>query len=156
MDGYSEQLFKIAQHDLIASVVLYDNRLYLQSIYMFQQAVEKAVKYFALFFEIFKPQELFDKIRHKPLKLFIYAIDEQIRHFKKFIELEKDQVIGGAELFSDFDMKEYLSKLVKNKEAIETLSKQDIQRDKNLIIDIYNQIIEAYNLKLPFRNSKKK
>ena len=58
-----------AAHDIKACKVLCDNRLYAQSLFHFQQSVEKCSKYIGLEIGGFSDKEL-KEISHNPIKLF--------------------------------------------------------------------------------------
>lgn len=65
--------FAIAQEDLDASILLYNNNLYRPSVLFLQQAVEKAVKSLALQMEVIKLCDL-KKIQHNPQKIYTNLI----------------------------------------------------------------------------------
>ena len=59
----------VASHDIEACKVLRDNKLYAQSLFYFQQSVEKCSKYIGLEIGGFSNKEL-KEISHNPIKLF--------------------------------------------------------------------------------------
>lgn len=67
-------LLDISKEDLDASRVLYENRLYPQSLFYFQQSVEKLIKFLGLKEEIINPTDLQNKISHKTSQIFRSAI----------------------------------------------------------------------------------
>lgn len=64
------QLVEIAKKDIDASVLLLNNQNFHNSIYFYQQAVEKAVKYIGLEIGIVNENELRKKVSHNSIKVF--------------------------------------------------------------------------------------
>lgn len=64
----AKELLKIAKADVNASSLLYNQKLYPQSYFYFQQATEKATKSYFLFLEIIDKKIAFD-VRHNLFKL---------------------------------------------------------------------------------------
>lgn len=71
------ELYKISRSDLEASECLYNNKHYTQSLFYFQQAVEKANKSFFLHLEVIKPENLKKSIGHYPLKIYKMIMEKQ-------------------------------------------------------------------------------
>lgn len=79
-----EELLMIAKKDLQASRVLFDNRLYPQAIFFFQQSVEKANKAFALVTNQVTEKELLFDIGHVPTRIYKKAIKQQQIKYEQF------------------------------------------------------------------------
>lgn len=150
MEDYADKLLKIAQKDLDASYVLYENRLYMQSIYMFQQAIEKSIKYFGLIMNIVMPEELHDKIGHKSITLFTRELDKQMHIFRKLKDIRKDKNIGRSKLFSVLEVDESLKKLEDSEKEIKKLCKENIHQNREIVIYIYNGLLDINDIKIKF------
>jgi uncharacterized protein (DUF1778 family) len=66
---FPDHLLFMAMEDLDASVVLYDAGHYPQSVFLLQQAVEKAAKSFSIRFGIITEKDAALRIGHKPLTI---------------------------------------------------------------------------------------
>lgn len=66
---FPDYLLFMAMEDLDASVVLYDAGHYPQSVFLLQQAVEKAAKSLGFFFQIITEKEAVNFVRHQPLNI---------------------------------------------------------------------------------------
>lgn len=60
----------IAKQDLKSSQLLFENECYPQSVFFFQQSIEKAVKSIAIWLELTTIKKASKKIRHQGMKLF--------------------------------------------------------------------------------------
>lgn len=118
------ELLKVAKSDVKASEVLYENRLFSQSYFYFQQATEKATKALVLFLEMSNAKETFN-VRHDVFKLhkanFLKAIEEKQKALDLVIALPffetsgmietkkiKEQLDNSAESINLFDkMREF-------------------------------------------------
>lgn len=135
----SKELFNIAESDLEASRVLYENQLYPQAIFYFQQSVEKANKSFALVTKQVTEKELYRTIGHEAIKIHERAIKRQKdkyeqfnEHLKQFPEL-KD--MGFLENFNNkreirqFDfLLSYINEIRLDKNKVIHISSRDIRR----------------------------
>ena len=63
-------LLDIAYSDLNASIILFENKFYPQSIFYMQQAVEKSIKQLGVYNGVVKPSDLQKDIGHKTEKIF--------------------------------------------------------------------------------------
>jgi HEPN domain-containing protein len=63
-------LLEIAKKDLEATKILFDNKLYAQAIFYFQQCIEKAIKSLGIKRKIITESDLWKEIGHKALKVF--------------------------------------------------------------------------------------
>lgn len=82
----SVELLSIAEMDLQASRVLYENGLYPQAVFYFQQSVEKANKVFALITNQVKEKELLKEVGHETINIY----RKSLRHQKERYERLKD------------------------------------------------------------------
>jgi hypothetical protein len=67
-------LYKISREDLRAAKVLYEKKLWSQSIFYLQQAVEKATKSLGIYTGRIKKNQI-KKIGHNPIKVFVEELD---------------------------------------------------------------------------------
>lgn len=144
-NDYKIQLLKIAEKDLLSSRLLYDNHLYLQSIYMFQQGIEKMVKNYGLLFGVVTIVDLRNIIKHSPIKLFEIFLDSQNNAIEHLGHASKDKIIGRAKFFQDFAVSETIEGFHKAKTEIHKLKKIEVQKNKSLIIDIFNKLLDAWS-----------
>lgn len=82
------ELLKVAKADIKASKVLYENRLYAQSYFYFQQATEKATKAVALSLEMSTAKDSFN-MRHNIFKLHRKNILDAKRNNQLTVDLAK-------------------------------------------------------------------
>ncbi|MCJ7626277.1 MAG: HEPN domain-containing protein, partial [Anaerolineaceae bacterium] len=134
-----EELLKIAEKDLQASQVLYENGLYPQAVFSFQQSVEKANKAFALITNQATEKELTRNIGHIAIRIYLKPIEQQKIKYEQFDkqlseipELRNTKLLKGFNVRRDIRQFEhflsYLKKLDKNKNESIYLSSWDIRR----------------------------
>ena len=87
---FIKQLIKCSKSDLGASRVLYDSKKYSQSVYFFQQSVEKLNKALGLISNKITESELKRAISHFPIKIHEKIVEEQLVSTKGFITLTKE------------------------------------------------------------------
>ena len=68
------RLLETSRKDLEASRTLHKKKLYPQAVFYFQQSVEKSTKSFGLIEKMIDEKGLWNKIKHKPLKIFTRLI----------------------------------------------------------------------------------
>lgn len=84
---FTLDLIEIALRDIRASKALYNEKLYAQSYFSFQQASEKATKAYGLFTEIINEDELKKDIQHNQLKIYRKAIVKEEKEIRSFLEM---------------------------------------------------------------------
>ena len=135
----STELLNIAKSDLKASRVLYENQLYPQAIFYFQQSVEKANKSLALVTKQVNEKELHRNIGHKAIKIHEKAIKRQKEKYEQFNEhlklIPELREIGFLENFDNkreirqFDFfLSYIDEIKHDKNKLIYLSSWDIRR----------------------------
>ncbi len=82
----SVELLSTAKTDLVASKVLYENGLYPQAIFYFQQSVEKANKVFALITNQVKENELLKEIGHDTINIYDKSAKNLKQEYEKINE----------------------------------------------------------------------
>lgn len=100
------ELLDIAKSDLKASRVLYENRLYPQAVFYFQQSVEKANKSLALVTKLVTEKELYRNIGHQAIKIHEKAIKRQKDKYEQFNDhLTLFSELRELEIFEGFNVK---------------------------------------------------
>lgn len=139
-----EELLKIAEKDLQASKVLYENELYAQAIFYFQQSVEKANKTYALITNQVTEAELPKKVGHEAIKIYKKSIEQQKNRYQKINEnLNKLPEIKDTNIFKNAHIQieseqfdfflSYIERIEKNKNESIFMTVWDIQRFLNEI-----------------------
>ena len=87
MSGEALALLRIAELDLRASKILFDNGFYPQAIFYAQQCCEKAYKAFLVFAGLAKGEDLSKSISHYPFsKGLQFLIDKAVKELVELIE----------------------------------------------------------------------
>ena len=135
-------LIEISKEDLKAATVLYENRLFPQSLFFFQQSIEKLSKHLGISNEIIEPGKLQSEINHKSLLIF------------SKLAKKTGELVGDSELNIDNDYQKIIN-LHKTAPLSELLPvvKKTIEYYKNLPLP---ENIEAIVLKIrDFKNNNK-
>lgn len=150
---YVPKFYEISKKDLEASNLLFNNKLYPQAVFYFEQSVEKAVKALGIHFKLLKEENDFKNMHHV-IKIF-YRWLNSLRDFINIVFKTNKEYESKKEtvLFLDFfntmlesikpvrDKKESLRKEQLNEDNIEdTINdiKNTIDAFKNAIDDIKN------------------
>ncbi len=156
----SVDLLDIAVMDLQASRVLYENGLYPQAIFYFQQSVEKANKTLALIKGQVTEKELWGKIKHETIKIYEKAIlhqktkyEQMHENFNKLPELKESKILRKINIqkeLKDIDFfSEYLENIKQQKNEIIYMSSWDIRRVLKAI-DYFNKDVEKERRKISY------
>lgn len=144
----SDELLHIAKMDLQASRVLYEKGLYPQSIFYFQQSVEKACKTFALFTDQVTEKELPNKIGHEAVKIYEKAIEHQVNRFKQLEQdLNKLPELKSTAFLKDFDAGKSLKEFEHSSAEI-----KEIKEGKDDLIFISSRDIRSILKEIRFTN----
>jgi HEPN domain-containing protein len=81
-------LINISKEDFEASKLLFDNNFYPQSLFYFQQSIEKLIKYLGLKDEIISVKDLKRKISHNSSIIFKKAIIKYQNHYISNIDFD--------------------------------------------------------------------
>ncbi len=116
----ANNFLKVSKSDLDASICLFEKGFYPQSLFFFQQSVEKATKSFGISVGLLKNKEQIRGLSHDTLAMFEKLV-------KKFLELLKKNS-------SDEIQKQYIDSFIKNLLDIiiktnRTAEKEDIIKD---------------------------
>lgn len=114
-------LLEISKEDLHASELLYKNSMYPQSLFYFQQATEKLIKYIGLKENIIEKNDLQNKISHKTTIIFKRVMDKYRRQFHDKVDFDIDNTFIEINNFiNDSPISEVVSALLKQiRDAIE-------------------------------------
>ncbi|MCX9025681.1 MAG: HEPN domain-containing protein [Candidatus Methanoperedens sp.] len=128
----SVELLDIAELDLQAAKVLHENELYPQSIFYFQQSVEKANKAFALMTKLVTEDQLLRDIRHEPIRIYEKVIIKQKNKFEQF-EGHLRIIPGFKEIniLKNIDVNNYLKQF-----DIFLSDIEEIKQDRNDLINM--------------------
>ena len=109
-DEMYNRLLETSRKDIEASRILHKKKLYPQAVFYFQQSVEKSTKSFGLIEKMIDEKGLWNKIKHKPLKIFTRLskkYDKRPKMKKIIKELEALQKDDKA--YADISQKELKS-----------------------------------------------
>jgi len=122
----AEEYLKIAKKDLEATKILYENKLYAQALFYFEQSVEKANKGFALTSNKYS-EEYMKKVNHDVTKIYNDIIIEQKRRYENLSRnLNQISELKNTEFAKNFDIESI------KKECEESLRNlAEIQTERN-------------------------
>jgi HEPN domain-containing protein len=153
---YAKKWLEIAKKDKEASIVLYKNECYPQSVFFLQQTVEKRTKGFLiLFLSLFSSENikdlgkeightphrfLIEKMKEEPIKSIIEAFYEidRINFIKKFKNLEIEKEIAKL----DAKNIEKILDIIKSLRNKSMLEKNHIEKIAECTIKIFKEISE--------------
>lgn len=120
----SIELRNIAELDLKAAKVLNEKELYPQSIFYFQQSVEKANKAFALITNQVEEKDLLKEIGHETIIIYQKSIKHQIKRYEQLKEnLKRIPELKKTKFLENFDVNRNLRQLDLNLSEIYTIKK---------------------------------
>ncbi|MBU4076584.1 MAG: HEPN domain-containing protein [Euryarchaeota archaeon] len=106
------ELLNIAEQDLKAAKVLHENELYPQSIFYFQQSVEKANKSFALITYQVEEKDLLKEVGHETINIYQKSLQHQRKRYEQLKEkFNKIPELKKSKFFKDFDANRNLRQL---------------------------------------------
>jgi len=91
-------LFEIAQIDLGSAILLYNSKLYSNSIFNLQQCIEKLTKSMGLIFEIIKTDQL-KSINHFSHKVYKHASENSVKELNESEYQFDESIIKALELY---------------------------------------------------------
>lgn len=138
----SKVLFETSKKDLMASRILYKNKIYPQALFCFQQSIEKLAKSLFLLIKVADEEEIEKIIKHNPLKVL-----NLLKEKNKEIQKEKEEILEALPelkegvIFSDFSSE------------IVTINKKDMKilQNRNVPLTEIEQVlheIKVYKEKL--------
>ncbi len=147
MERFELILLEIAKKDLEASKLLFSNGLYPHAVFYLQQAIEKAVKSFGIWYKIINEDEAKKYIGHKAWKLYYKIFDEVL----KMIPILEDYLNKLPELRNVRLIKEFnLSQLKSILQDYEKQKEKYIKKASNLsyeeLLNIINELNETRSL----------
>jgi len=127
----AEEFLKIAKKDLEATKILYENKLYAQALFYFEQSVEKANKGFALTSNKYSEKDMLD-FNHDVTRIYKDNIIEQKRRYENLSRnLNQISELNNTEFVKNFDIE---SKKKECEESLRNLA--EIQTGRNDLIFI--------------------
>ncbi len=152
----------ISKDDLVSSRILYENKKYRNSYFLFQQASEKANKAFALLNKTLSETEA-KEINHNQTKIYRNSFIKQQKNISETIDLFKNiEIPESLEVFSQKQLKTYEVSLKNSISFIDSLRNCDlINITENTLNEfiIHIKEIQNFQLELPknfntiFKNS---
>ena len=122
----AEEYLKIAKKDLEATKILYENKLYAQALFYFEQSVEKANKGFALTSNKYSEKYMI-KVNHDVTKIYKDIIIEQKRRYENLSRnLNQVSELKNTVFAKNFDIE---SKKKECEESLRNLA--EIQTKRN-------------------------
>ena len=98
MKEYIDSWIEIAIKDLEVSKILFENKMYSNSFYHFQQASEKGLKAYAFMVKTYTSENDANKTRHYTLKVFEDSANERQKEIAFLKDYEFDKIIGSENL----------------------------------------------------------
>ncbi|RZN13782.1 MAG: HEPN domain-containing protein [Methanosarcinales archaeon] len=127
----AEELLKIAKKDLKATKILYENKLYAQAIFYFEQSVEKANKVLALTLNNYSEKDMI-KFSHDVTRIYKnWTIELKKRYKNLSRNLNQIPELKNTEFVKNFDIE---SKKKECEGLLRNLAK--IQTERNDLISI--------------------
>lgn len=157
-----KELLQTAKTDLESSSVLYERLLYQQSIFLFQQSVEKAIKVFALTLNpAITENDLKKRIGHDSITVYEELTKLQMNSYGSCKELfDKFPSLKGISIYKDFDIEKdkkqlelYLSEIKEVKTQKRKLIEISIEEIQNYITMIAELKKEINNFKSTLMNN---
>lgn len=125
-----QELIKIAETDLKSAVILYNNSLYPQAVFSFQQSVEKATKGFGIFLEMIEPKDLKKNVRHESIIVF----EKMFQEIKSNCEaLESDGTLKYSDNQNLDSWLSMMERMKKSKDGLISLPAKKIESYIELI-----------------------
>ena len=122
----AEEYLKIATKDLEATKILYQNKLYAQALFYFEQSVEKANKGFALTSNKYSEKYMI-KVNHDVTKIYKDIIIEQKRRYENLSRnLNQISKLKNTEFAKNFHIE---SKKKECEESLRNLAEIQTERD---------------------------
>lgn len=140
-------LLEISKEDLNASKLLFENEMYPQSLFYFQQSAEKLVKYIGLKEEVIEKSDLQKKVSHKSTLIFRRAIIKYQNQFPSHIDFDIDKELQGINNFINNNPTPEVVRVVLDqiKDAIENKPSLPFDIDSLEKIEDFCKILEQIN-----------
>jgi len=100
----AEEFLKIAEKDLKATKILYENKLYAQALFYFEQSVEKANKVLALTSNKYSEKDMIN-FNHDVTRIYKDIIIEQKRRYENLSRnLNQISELNSTEFVKNLDI----------------------------------------------------
>ncbi|WP_135605375.1 HEPN domain-containing protein [Methanococcoides sp. NM1] len=121
----AEELLEIAERDLEASRMLYENKLYPQAVFYFAQSVEKANKSLATLINDHSEKYLSKKIGHESIIIHQKNSRKAQQKFNKILERsEKHSLYKELPFFQEEEIKDIVRQSDNNIQTIDAIKEQ--------------------------------
>ena len=145
----AEKFLKISEMDLAVSKLLYEHEYYAASIFHLQQASEKSIKSFGLYFNIISEKDIGD-IKHSTAKFFEIMFKKsfvgQILDKLNFDGIAKDYKIDDKRVsYTKEETIAYLKGLSKDNAKVVHSTSSELNSTINLIDNIVNKLKGTFN-----------
>lgn len=149
--SFKTQLIEIALRDLKAASILYDNKLFAQSYFLFQQASEKSNKALGVSTELID-EKAAKKLSHDQLEIHKISANSHLLEIEKFIfKLTENPEIQKHKLLNKIDLKSSEKSIIKGLEDLKLLQKLESlnfsRYDYKYFIDTLKELYE-FRLKI--------
>ena len=136
----------IAFYDLKASKILYQNSLYPQAVFYFEQSVEKTCKFILIDQNIVNINELNAKIRHNSIIVFKHYTEHMIKRFSSIYNLDDVHDNPGEILYRKiFFPQKLVQSLQKALKEIENQSKLRFKELKQSDFNLFFKMLKYFS-----------
>ena len=127
----AEEFLKIAEKDLKATKILYENKLYAQALFYFEQSVEKANKVLALTSNKYSEKDMIN-FNHDVTRIYKDIIIEQKRRYENLSRnLNQISELNSTEFVKNLDIESTKKEL---EESLRNLAEIQTERDDLVFI----------------------
>ena len=140
-------LLEISKEDLNASRLLFENEMYPQSLFYFQQSAEKLVKYIGVKEEVIEKKDLQRKVSHKSTLIFRRATIKYQNQFPSHIDFDIDKELQRINNFINNNPTPEVVSLILDqiKDAVENKPSLPFDIDSVETIEDFCIILEQIN-----------
>lgn len=146
----ADELLEIAEKDLEASDLLWKKGLYPQSVFYFQQSVEKLNKAFGLKSNKVTVDMLQNEIGHKPLNIHVSILKEQKKSFENYKKFVEEKILNETDFLKKKDVNKHLKEInnfISETKALKNdpikyanLQKEDLQQNLDFLKELCEQL----------------
>lgn len=148
-------LIEIALRDIRSSILLYNEKMFAQSYFLFQQASEKANKAFGLHYNIINEDELKKEIQHNQLKIYRKAIVTEAAEMKNLSEqLNNNPQFSNHDFLKNKPFEQHAKNLNDGLKFHDSAKNLDLLNYSNIDLEQYLDCIEEL-YKIRITRSKK-
>lgn len=142
-------LYNVSVNDLNASLILYNNQQYSQSVFFLQQSVEKATKSLSLHLNIIREDELTKKIGHNPPEIYKKLIKTVAKGVTDILnETNEDQKKKNISSSTNADLDPFIETIENMKRELNRYIisfKEDYSLSEEKFLDLLYQLASNNN-----------